>query len=80
MIPLSSDLIAIIKAAEEFKEFDENIIKNFDLILLNTMKIIFKLHSGLKESVYGDASRQQVCVPSNLNGGDGKLMDLIFRK
>lgn len=35
-------------------------MRNFDVILLTTMNIIYKIHGGLKESPYGDASRQQV--------------------
>ena len=58
IIPLSSVLVDIIKAAEEFKELDEAIIRNFDTILLTTMDIIYKLHTALKESPFGDASRQ----------------------
>lgn len=60
LLPLHSDLVLIIRASEEFKELDEAIIRNFDIILLTTMNIIYKLHQGLKESVFGDASRQQV--------------------
>ncbi|KAL8276338.1 hypothetical protein RQP46_011263 [Phenoliferia psychrophenolica] len=59
IIPLTSALVDIIKAAEEFKELDEAIIRNFDHILLTTMDTIYQLHKTLKESPFGDASRQE---------------------
>ncbi|KAK4705630.1 nuclear pore complex protein Nup93, partial [Phenoliferia sp. Uapishka_3] len=62
IIPLNSVLVDIIKAAEDFKELDEAIIRNFDGILLTTMDIIYKLHSALRESPFGDASRQERMV------------------
>lgn len=60
IIPLNSELVQIIRAAEDFKDLDEAIVRNFDVILLTTMNIIYKIHGGLKESPFGDASRQQV--------------------
>ncbi|ORY89113.1 NIC-domain-containing protein [Leucosporidium creatinivorum] len=59
IIPLNSELVHIIRAAEDFKDLDEAIVRNFDVILLTTMNIIYKIHGGLKESPFGDASRQQ---------------------
>lgn len=59
IIPLDGDLVSIIRRAEEFKELDESILRNFDTVLLTTMNVLYKIHSGLKESPYGDASRQQ---------------------
>ena len=60
VIPLHGELVAIIRAAEDFKDLDESIVRNFDVILLTTMNIIYKVHGSLKESPFGDASRQQV--------------------
>ncbi|KAM0753758.1 NIC-domain-containing protein [Meredithblackwellia eburnea MCA 4105] len=64
IIPLQSNpeqvnLVNIIRSAEEFKELDESIVRNFDVILLTTMNIIYKLYGALKESPFGDVSRQQ---------------------
>jgi nuclear pore complex protein Nup93 len=60
IIPLHSDLVAIIRSAEDFKQLDEAIVRNFDGILITTMSTIYKIHTALKESPYGDAGRQQV--------------------
>lgn len=54
--------MSIIRSAEDFKDLDESIVRNFDVILLTTMNIIYKVHGSLKESPFGDASRQQVSV------------------
>lgn len=62
LIPLHSDLVLIIRAAEEFKDLDEAIVRNFDIILLNTMQGVYRLHQELKESVFGDAGRAQVSL------------------
>lgn len=68
IIPLHSDLVGIIRAAEDFKELDEAIVRNFDVILLTTMNTIYKLHGALKESPFGDAGRQQVEFSLSENG------------
>ena len=60
LIPLNGDVIFITKKAEDFKEVDESISKNFSDVLLVTMNILFKLHANLKESPFGDSSRQNV--------------------
>lgn len=59
IIPLKSDLALIVRAADDLKEYDESILRNIDTILLNTMNILYKMHSTLKESPYGDSSRQE---------------------
>lgn len=59
IVPLDGDLVSIIRRSEEFKDLDESILRNFDTILITTMNILYKLHTQLKESPYGDASRQQ---------------------
>lgn len=59
IIPLDGDLASIIRRAEEVKELDEAILRNFDTVILTTMNILYKIHAQLKESPYGDASRQQ---------------------
>jgi nuclear pore complex protein Nup93 len=59
IVPLDGDLVTIIRRAEESKDLDEAILRNFDTLLLTVMNILYKIHSNLKESPYGDASRQQ---------------------
>ncbi|KAK4050856.1 nuclear pore complex subunit [Microbotryomycetes sp. JL201] len=59
IIPLHGDLPSIIRAADDFKDLDDAIIRNFDTILLTTMNMIYKAHQQLKDSPFGDASRQQ---------------------
>ena len=59
IIPLDGDLANIIRRAEDVKELDDAILRNFDIILLTTLNVLYKIHSFLKESPYGDASRQQ---------------------
>ncbi|SAM84527.1 related to NIC96-nuclear pore protein [Ustilago bromivora] len=46
------DVVAITRKAEEFKEVDENIARNFSEIVLMTMTILYKLHQELKESIH----------------------------
>jgi len=60
LVPLRSegDVVPIIKAADDFKTLDEAIVRNFDAILLFAMNILFSIHQRLKESPYGDVSRQ----------------------
>lgn len=64
VIPLdaSGDVVSIMRAAEEFKDLDEAIIRNFDAILLAVMNVLYMLYMQLKESPYGDNSRQHVCL------------------
>ncbi|SCV71462.1 BQ2448_3050 [Microbotryum intermedium] len=62
LVPLHGDLVAIIRAAEEFKSLDETLVRNFDTILLTTMQLIYKIHQALKASPFGDAARQQTMV------------------
>ncbi|KAN0061165.1 nuclear pore complex subunit [Thecaphora frezii] len=56
LLPLDAesrkDIVAITRKAEEFKEVDENIARNFSDIVLMTMTILYKLHQELKESVH----------------------------
>lgn len=46
------DVVAITRKAEEFKEVDENIARNFSEIVLMTMTMLYKLHQELKESIH----------------------------
>ncbi|SCZ89311.1 BZ3500_MvSof-1268-A1-R1_Chr1-1g01098 [Microbotryum saponariae] len=62
LVPLHGDLVAIIRAAEEFKSLDETLVRNFDTILLTTMQLIYKIHQAFKSSPFGDAARQQSMV------------------
>jgi nuclear pore complex protein Nup93 len=63
ILPLAqdTDIVPVIKTAEDFKELDETITRNFDAVMLTAMNIIYALHQQLKESPYGDSSRQNVC-------------------
>lgn len=58
IIPLDGDLASIIRRAEDVKQLDDAILRNLDTILLTTMHILYKIHTQLKESPYGDPSRQ----------------------
>jgi hypothetical protein len=62
LIPLNDDVTTRIRKTEEFKTLDEDIVRNFDTVLLTTMTIISKLHSQLKNSPFADAARMQVCI------------------
>ncbi|KWU41638.1 NIC-domain-containing protein [Rhodotorula sp. JG-1b] len=60
LIPLHSDLVHLIRAAEDVNSVDDAIVRNLDIVLVATMTILYKLHQQLKESPFGgDASRQQ---------------------
>lgn len=73
LIPLSSDLVAIIRASEDLKDVDDTIVRNLDIILLTTMTILYKLHQQLKDSPFGgDQSRQQKMI--ELRGKGRSLM------
>ncbi|TIC03273.1 NIC-domain-containing protein [Wallemia mellicola] len=58
LIPLNGDVISITRKSEEFKDLDESISRNLSDVLLITMNILFKIHANLKESPFGDSSRQ----------------------
>ncbi|CAH7689668.1 Nup93/Nic96-domain-containing protein [Phakopsora pachyrhizi] len=58
ILPTGNDLVQIIRKSELIKDLDEGIIKNLDIIILNGMNILFKVFNELKESPYGDLSRQ----------------------
>ncbi|GAA6006571.1 linker nucleoporin NIC96 [Rhodotorula paludigena] len=60
LIPLHSDLVHLIRAAEDLSSVDDAIVRNLDVVLVATMTVLYKLHQQLKESPYGgDQSRQQ---------------------
>ncbi|KAH8923844.1 hypothetical protein BT69DRAFT_129386 [Atractiella rhizophila] len=58
VVPLDGDLVSIIRKADEFKELDPAIARNFDNVLLATMTILSRLHEQLKDSPYGEEARQ----------------------
>jgi nuclear pore complex protein Nup93 len=60
LIPFKGDVVTITRKAESFKDVDDNIGKNFSEILLLAMTCISKLYLLLKDTPFGDASRQQV--------------------
>ncbi|BGP34324.1 nuclear pore complex subunit [Rhodotorula toruloides] len=60
LIPLHSDLVHLIRAAEDLNSVDDAIVRNLDVVLVATMTILYKLHQQLKDSPFGgDQSRQQ---------------------
>ncbi|GAA5917547.1 hypothetical protein JCM8208_005072 [Rhodotorula glutinis] len=60
LIPLHSDLVHLIRAAEDLASVDDAIVRNLDAVLVATMTVLYRLHQQLKESPYGaDPSRQQ---------------------
>lgn len=61
VIPLDGDMSIITRKADEFRDMDEAITRNFAEILLVTMNILYKMYTALKESPYGDQGRQSVC-------------------
>jgi nuclear pore complex protein Nup93 len=60
LIPFKGDVVTITRKAESFKDVDDNVSKNFSEILLLAMTCISKLYLSLKDTPFGDASRQQV--------------------
>jgi len=60
LIPLHSDLVHLIRAAEDLASVDDAIVRNLDALLVATMTVLYRLHQQLRESPYGaDPSRQQ---------------------
>ncbi|PKI85687.1 nuclear pore complex subunit [Malassezia vespertilionis] len=45
------DVVSITRKAEDFKNYDENLTKNFSEIVLMAMTILYKLHQELKNSL-----------------------------
>ncbi|GAA5938812.1 linker nucleoporin NIC96 [Sporobolomyces koalae] len=69
LLPLSSDLVTIIRASEDLKDLDDTIVRNLDIILLTTMTILYKLHQQLKDSPFGgDQSRQHKMIELRSKG------------
>src|SRR3954469_15567295 len=62
LIPLEGDMTAITRKAEDFREMDEAISRNFSEILVQTMTCLSKVYNTLKESPYGDLGRQAVSM------------------
>ncbi|PWN52304.1 NIC-domain-containing protein [Violaceomyces palustris] len=60
LLPLDAesrkDIVSITRKADEFKQVDENIARNFSEIVLMTMTILYKLHQELKESILRSGS------------------------
>lgn len=64
LIPLdTTDITAVMRKVEDVKEVDEAITHNLGDILRLTMETLYRLHSQLKESPWGDAGRQAVRAP-----------------
>lgn len=60
IIPLNKrDTVSITRSAEQFKAVDEAISRNISQILLLVMETLYKLHTTLQQTPYGEASRQQ---------------------
>src|SRR4051794_22304175 len=60
LIPLDGDIAVITRKAEDFREMDESISRNFSEILVQTMTCLSKVYNTIKESPYGDPGRQAV--------------------
>ncbi|GAA96311.1 uncharacterized protein L969DRAFT_95409 [Mixia osmundae IAM 14324] len=58
IVPLEGDMNTLIRRAEEFKQLDDAITRNFDVVILTVMNTLYKLNARLKESPYGDEGRQ----------------------
>lgn len=59
-LPQGSDLVEIIRKADETRNLDDSILRNLDLIVLEAMAILHRVFLDFKESPYGDAARQAV--------------------
>jgi len=62
IIPFDADMVAMVRQIEDFKSLDDSILRNIDAILLTTMNLLYKIHTSIKESPYGDPSRQAKIV------------------
>ncbi|WFD29131.1 nuclear pore complex subunit [Malassezia sp. CBS 17886] len=55
VLPLDTDarkdVVSITRKAEDFKNYDETITRNFSDVVLMAMTILYKLHQSLKDSV-----------------------------
>lgn len=60
VLPLNSDVPGITRAADQFKDMDENIARKIDRVLVLAMNSLFELHQQRKADVYGGAVRQEV--------------------
>jgi hypothetical protein len=60
VLPLNSDVPGITRAADQFKDMDENITRKIDRVLVLAMNTLFELHQQKKADVYGGAVRQEV--------------------
>jgi hypothetical protein len=62
VLPLNSDVPGITRAADQFKDMDENITRKIDRVLVLAMNSLFELHQQRKADVYGGAVRQEVRI------------------
>lgn len=74
MLPLNSDVPGITRAADQFKDMDENITRKIDRVLVLAMNSLFELHQQKKADVYGGAVRQEV----NTIDGHSSRITLTF--
>ncbi|MBW0496005.1 hypothetical protein O181_035720 [Austropuccinia psidii MF-1] len=58
LLPTGNDLVQIIRKSEQVKDLDDAIVKNLDVVVLCGMNILYQVFSTLKDSPYGDSSRQ----------------------
>ena len=62
LIPFEKDMAAIMKKANEFRNLDENIAKNFPEILVIIMSCVHNLWCQYKQSTFNDETRQAKMV------------------
>ena len=58
LIPFDKDMATIMKKANEFRNLDENIAKNFPEILVIIMSCVHNMWCQYKQSTYNDETRQ----------------------
>ncbi|KAJ1926950.1 nuclear pore complex subunit [Tieghemiomyces parasiticus] len=58
LIPLEADVVTITRQAEQLRDLDEAIARNFPDLLLATMDVLCQLYTQTKQSQFLDASKQ----------------------
>ncbi|KAJ1981318.1 nuclear pore complex subunit [Dimargaris verticillata] len=57
LIPLDADVATITRQAEQLRDMDEAVARNFPDILLATMDVLYRLYSQTKQSQFLDATK-----------------------
>lgn len=64
IVPLEGDATAVTQKAALFREQDDPISRNLHIILPFIMEVLAALHTKAKGGIYGESSRQSVCLSS----------------